>query len=370
MVRGIRLAVSASAAAAAAVLIAVPVAAMALTGSSGPGSPRPVNSPPSGRTWSPAAKSGPRSMAKAGRYTAYVAVVGSYSVAKVDVATHTILADDIGTDTGEGVAVTPDGKTIYVADTGQYQVLAVDAATKKQTRIFVGAYPSDVAVSPDGSQVYATVRGGDTGPGGSQTVAVISTADNRVTAQINVGAAPRQVLFAPDGRHAYVSTAKGVVVIDTATRKVSGRVAGIPTAQSLALAEGRLYITQPDANRVWVVDVGSVRTLGSFSAGQEPWAVAVTPDGKKVFVADMNSDSVGVYDAASHKRLADVGVGRLPCSIAVTPDGSEVWVGNDMTGTISVINTATDRLTFTISGGKPNQVLDSAPLDIAFGKNF
>jgi phospholipase C len=362
MTRGFRLAIGASAVA---VLAAEPVAASALSGSSGPAQPRPANSQPGGPSWTAHDSAARRRM---GPYLAYVALAGGYMVARVDVASHTVLPGSIGTDTAEGVAVTPDGRTVYVANTGQYQLLAVDAATLRRTAITVGAYPGDVAVSPDGSQVYVTDTGGDTGPGGSQAVAVVSTATNAVTARIDVGAAPRRVVFAPDGKHAYVSTARGVAVIDTATLRAT-RVPGITTAQGLAVNGTTLYATEPDADRVWIVDTSRPRATGSFAAGEEPWAVTVTPDGRRVYVADMNSDSAGVYDAASHRRLADVAVGRLPSMIAAIPDGSEVWVGNDMSGTISVIDTATDRLTTTIVGGRPNRTLDSAPLGIAFAKN-
>jgi YVTN family beta-propeller protein len=88
------------------------------------------------------------------------------------------------------------------------------------TSIGVGPYPQDVAVSPDGSLVYATVTGGDTGPGGSDVVAVIGTATNSVTGDITVGTGPRQVVFSPDGDFAYVTTENAIDVIGTATSSV------------------------------------------------------------------------------------------------------------------------------------------------------
>lgn len=358
------------------VLIAAPVAAFTLNGWDGDRSGESQGVQPGVPSWTPAPSAsakGPLAAAApdGSGYTAYVALAGASAIAKVDVTVHTVLSAAIRGDQAEGVAVTPDGTKVYVAVTGQYQVKAVDTATLKTTRIVVGAYPEDVAVSPDGSQVYATVTGGDTGPGGSRTVAVISTATDTVTQRIDVGAAPRRVVFAPDGRHAYVTTARGLVVIDTAKAEVSGHITGIPTAQSVAVSRDgtRLYVTQPDADTLWVADTARGRVIGSISAGTEPWAVTVTPDGTKVYVADMNSDSVGVYDPATGRHLADVAVGRLPGSIAVTPDGSEVWAGNIMTGTVSVISTATDTLTTTIKGGTASATLNTAPLGISFVKN-
>lgn len=371
MKRGSRLAIGV--AVAGLVLIGGPVTAFALNdGKPDPTSDEPQGTQPGAPSWVPgtAPRNAKAAPGPAG-YTAYVALTGSGAIAKVDTATHTILSTSIKGDTAEGVAVTPDGRKVYVAVTGQYQVTMVDAASLMTKKIVVGAYPGDVAVSPDGSRVYTAVTGGDTGPGGSTEVAVIDTATDTVVHRIDVGAAPRRVVFAPDGRHAYVATARGVAVIDTTEERVSDHVGGIPEAQSLAVSRdgARLYVTQPDANLLWIADARSGRVIGRIRAGEEPWAVTVAPDGTKVYVTDMNSDSVGVYNAATRGHLGDIAVGRLPGSIAATPDGSEVWAGNVMTGTVSVISTATNAVTTTISGGKPSATLDAAPLSIAFVKN-
>ncbi|MWA01761.1 beta-propeller fold lactonase family protein [Actinomadura sp. LD22] len=302
--------------------------------------------------------------------TAYVALAGSGRVARVDVASHTVTSTAIRADAAEGVAVTPDGRKVYVAATAHYQVIAVDAATLRATPIVVGAHPQDVAVSPDGARAYTAVTGGDTGPGGSSTVAVIDTRTDTVARRIDVGAAPRRVAFAPDGKEAYVTTAGGLTVIDTAKGEVAGKVPGIPDAQGVAVSPdgSRVYATQPDADLLYVVDAARRTVTREVKAGAEPWAVTATPDGRKVYVADMNSDSAGVYDAAGRRHLADVPVGRLPASIAVTPDGSEVWVGNDMTGTVSVIDTSSDEVVTTIRGGSRAETLGASPLDIAFAR--
>src|SRR6202012_594641 len=116
-------------------------------------------------------------------YYAYIAAETGSEVVEVNVAAGSIVGT-ISADSVEGVAVTPDGSTAYLPETGQYYVIADDLATKAQTKIEVGAYPQDVAVSPTGKVVYATVTAGDTGPGGSDVVAAIDPATNKVTADI------------------------------------------------------------------------------------------------------------------------------------------------------------------------------------------
>ena len=299
---------------------------------------------------------------------AYVAAAGGYEVVKVAVATDTIVGAISGADdTGEGVAISPDGSTAYIASTGQYDVLATNTTTGAQTSIEVGAYPQDVAVSPTGSLVYATVTGGDTGPGGSNVVAVINPATDTVKGDITVGTAPRQVVFSPDGSRAYVTTSDGVYVINTATSHVVRVIPDFDDPQGIAISPdgSTLYVTNPDAGTLWQINAATGHVTGVVNAGAEPQAV--TTNGTDIYVADMNSNSVDILSAATGKVTGSIAVQGLPMAIAATPDGSEVWVGNGYTGSVSIISTATNTVAATISGGGQATALNSAITDIAFG---
>ena len=147
-------------------------------------------------------------------------------------------------------------------------MLATNPTTGAQTSIEVGAYPQDVAVSPDGSLVYATVTGGDTGPGGSDQVAVIDTATNTVTSDITVGTAPRQVVFSPDGSRAYVTTSGGVYVINTATsRVVRVHPRPRPTRRGSRSRPTARRCTSPTPTRgtLWQVNAATGRVTGVVS---------------------------------------------------------------------------------------------------------
>lgn len=303
-------------------------------------------------------------------YYAYIASESGSEVVEVNVSAGSIVGT-ISADSVEGVAITPDGSAAYLAETGQYYVIADDLATKAQTKIEVGAYPQDVAVSPTGKVVYATVTSGDTGPGGSDVVAAIDTATNKVTADIKVGPAPRQVVFSPDGSTAYVTAETGIYEISTATNKV---VRVIPEAgatngpQGIAVSPNgaTLYVTNPGAGTVVAMDAASGKVIASASGLAEPEAVTVTPNGSTLYVADMNSDSVSVLSAATLKTTATVSVGRLPMSVTVSPDGSQVWVGNGFTGDVSVISTATNSVAATLAQGTGTSNLDAAITKIVF----
>ena len=84
----------------------------------------------------------------------------------------------------------------------------------------------------------------------------------------------------------------------------------------------------------------------SIPVGTTPYGVAVTPDGKKVYVAN-NSTALGtvsVIGAASNQVVGTITVGFSPIGVAVTPDGTRVYVATSSDGTVSVISTATDAM--------------------------
>jgi YVTN family beta-propeller protein len=292
-------------------------------------------------------------------YNAYVALGSGNEVVRVNAATGRVTGA-IADNAGEGVAVTPDDSTLYIADTGQYGVLAHDLRTRRTTYIMVGPYPQEVTVSPEGNAVYATATGSD-------TVSVISTATNTVTARVKVGTAPRQLVFSPDGEYAYVTTQDGIDVVDVATSSVA-RVFRRPGPQGIAVsADGRtLYVTYPSANSVRKLNAATGATLAVTKTGAEPYAIAAA--GPSFYVADMNDDTVSVVSAAASKVTRTIGVGRLPMSVAVTPNGKQVWVGNGLSGSVSVISVTSAKVVATITGWPGRPPLDTAPLGIAFAK--
>ena len=88
---------------------------------------------------------------------------------------------------------------------------------RSRRRIPTGHGVSGLAISPDGAHLYATDPTSD-------TVSVIDTAANTVTATVRTGPSPLGVAVSPDGRTAYVaedSDPGTVAVIDTATAAVT-----------------------------------------------------------------------------------------------------------------------------------------------------
>ena len=117
----------------------------------------------------------------------------------------------------------------YITNGGSNTVSVVATASNTVTATITDpnfSGPIGVAVAPDGSRVYVA----NYGSGKGDTVSVIATASNTVTATITVGGLPVGVAVTPDGSHVYVTNEDGTVsVIATASNTV---IATIPSAAS------------------------------------------------------------------------------------------------------------------------------------------
>ena len=57
--------------------------------------------------------------------------------------------------------------------------------------------------------------------------------------------------------------------------------------------------------------------VATIPVGQRPWNMALTPDGRKLYVANGRSGSVSVIDTQSNTKLRDIEVGKLPWGVVV-----------------------------------------------------
>jgi YVTN family beta-propeller protein len=72
-----------------------------------------------------------------------------------------------------------------------------------------------------------------------------------------------------------------------------------------------------------------------------PFGIAVTPDGKRLYVTNTASNIVSVIDTMTASVVATVAVGMLPVAVTITPDGTLAYVANRNSNTVSVIDTTT-----------------------------
>ncbi|HEY2054808.1 MAG TPA: PKD domain-containing protein, partial [Solirubrobacterales bacterium] len=199
------------------------------------------------------------------------------------------------------------------------------------------------------------------------TVSVINTNSDTVTANLAVGSLPQAVAISPDGSTAYVTNqGSGTVsVIDTAENlvgepiTVASHTDSLPDGIALSPDGSTLYVTygyRPGTSigpgEVAVIDT-KTRAVGTpIEVGDEPAGIAVTPDGTKAFVADYGSGEIteieGLNGADPHTDIP-IEVGGTPQGVAISADGSNVYVTNGNSDEVSVLSVATGKLIATLT---------------------
>lgn len=72
------------------------------------------------------------------------------------------------------------------------------------------------------------------------------------------------------------------------------------------------------AGTVSVVDVGSRREIAQVTdVGARPWGIAVTRDGKKLYVANGPSNDVAIIDADRLVVVARLPAGEMPWGVTI-----------------------------------------------------
>ncbi|HJL70035.1 MAG TPA: di-heme oxidoredictase family protein, partial [Anaerolineales bacterium] len=80
-----------------------------------------------------------------------------------------------------------------------------------------------------------------------------------------------------------------------------------------------------------------------------PFAVALSPDGKMLYLANAGSDDLSVIDLSTNQGVAHISVGANPRGIAISPDGARVFVNNVLDGTLSVMETEMHTIAETVT---------------------
>jgi DNA-binding beta-propeller fold protein YncE len=116
-------------------------------------------------------------------------------------------------------------------------------------------------------------------------------------------------------------------------------VAVSPDGRSVYVADFYLYggVSQFDVGAGGLL---SPKTPVTVAAGTYPEWIAVSPDGRSVYVTNHKGGNVSQYDVGAGGRLSAKATETVPAEggpsgVAVSPDGKSVYVANQETGTVS-----------------------------------
>jgi DNA-binding beta-propeller fold protein YncE len=140
----------------------------------------------------------------------------------------------------------------------------------------------------------------------------------------------------PDGKTLFIAlddrdeVAEADATSLTVTRRA--RVPGGPFGLALDAAGHRLFVACPHQDRVAVLDTRDLKEQASIEVGIRPTDVAYcqTPSGERLIVTNSGSDDISVLSVSPLAELVRQSAGREPYAVAASSNGQRVYVANRM----------------------------------------
>src|SRR5467141_1380796 len=262
-----------------------------------------------------------------------------------------------------GMGFSPDHRTLLVVSIASNSVAFIDTATNAVTHItYVGRSPHEAFFTPDGSEVWVTVRG-------ENYVAVLDGHTYQEKTRIIVPGGPGMQFFSSDGQYGYVcsSFTPETVVITVKDHQIVARIPQeSPFCPNIAVT--------PDGGQVWFTlkDVGKTMVF----SGRPPFAVQKilgtgpitnhvkivrNSGGTFAYVTVGGLNQVQVFRADDFSPVTTIPVGKLPHGVWESGDGTRVYVGLENDDRLVAINTLTNTVIATTPIGQAPQAVVYVP---------
>jgi YVTN family beta-propeller protein len=201
----------------------------------------------------------------------------------------------------------------------------------------------------------------------SGTLSVIDGSTRKLIATVPLGKRPRGMKVSADGKSLFVALsgspiagpgvderslppadkgADGIGVVNLGTLKLVRILRGASDPEQLALSKDgkRLYIASEDTGQAIVLDATTGTRLVSLAVGGEPEGVTLSPNGRFVYMTSEEDHQVAVIETATNKVLTTFEVGQRPRFIEFSDDGALAFVSGENDGSITVVDARQHKL--------------------------
>ncbi len=260
------------------------------------------------------------------------------------------------------MVLSKDGKTLYAVDQTGFRMVIINTEKKKLVRsVPVGRYPFGIQLSPDGREAYVA------NVGMFQYGWIKSAGDSAKIKPIGFPAFAYQSKEMVEGIHNDTVDIPGlgspnaieafsvftVDVSDPARAKVvskiktghlvGAKIEGIPAVggsspNSVVATAKYVFVSNGNNDNISVISTQKDTVIKTIKLipderlkhfrGVIPFGLALSPDQKRLYVAESGINAVAVISIPAFKVLGHIPTGWFPSKIQVTNDGKKLIVAN------------------------------------------
>jgi YVTN family beta-propeller protein len=260
-----------------------------------------------------------------------------------------------------GGALSPDGNYLIISNDGQgaQSIQVVDTKTKNVIQTLPYKSPEalylGVAFSPDGKKVYASA-------GGNNKIRQYSFSNGKLTElnsitlkdKDNTNFYPAGLSVSSDGQFLFVANnldhSVSKVNLNTAQIVKTSKVGKNPYATYLSREWNALYVTNWGESSVTVLNPETMKVEDTIAVGLHPNALVENPINGDIYVSNSDSDTITVINKQnkviqkiSTKPYKTAPTGSQPDSLAVSNDGKTLYVANAGNNDVAVIDVSGER---------------------------
>lgn len=268
------------------------------------------------------------------------------------------------------MAFSPDHRFLYVTDNGMLwmtdkgdggnTISIIDAASRKKVGVIDlgnNRRPHGVAVLPGAGEILVTIEK----PFGLLRV---DPAAKKVVRRYEVGGeSPHMVMLGPHARTAWVSNSGSgtVAVLDLESGALQEPIPTGKNPQGCVMSrDGRtIYVTNNQSNSISIVDVPTRKVKREIATGEGPARVFLSSDEKTLLYNLQAGSAMGFADAGSGKETARIPLPGQPLSLSLSADGKTAYLGiqdSDKIVVVSVVERKIVRVFDTPAGAGPDSI--------------
>ncbi|TAM98992.1 MAG: hypothetical protein EPN39_07630 [Chitinophagaceae bacterium] len=206
--------------------------------------------------------------------------------------------------------------------------------------------PLTIAISPSEKYVAVTNNGY-----GKQTITLIDAIHKKVLDNRTIPSALIGIKFSSDSKQLYVSggySDKILIynIIQNKLVKKDSIVLGKPWPENkIGIAgievdnvHGRLYAVTKEDNSLYVCSLRTKKVLKRIPLGAEGYTCLLSPDKRMLYISVWGGRKVAIYNTQQGKIIGDIQTESHPNDMAITSNGRFLFVANANVNTVSVID--------------------------------